>query len=513
MINAIGRDIPDYIEGFGQVKHYRGAFATLPGGNAYGPPIRASRPGAVKVCSGLEELFKLLGLKSGMTFSFHHHLRNGDEVVNQVLAVAAKLGLKDIGVSLTAAFATHAPMIGHINNGVVTSLRTSGVYGPLAVAISGGLLPGPVVLHTHGGRPRAMAGGEHRVDVAFVAAPAADERGNVSGVSGPSACGSLGYAFSDADYASVVVAVTDNLVPFPLAPASIPQNKVDFVVTVDSLGDPQGIVSGTTKVTKDPVGLKIADTAAKAILASGLLKDGFSFQTGAGGASLAAAHYVGRMMREGRIRGGFALGGITGYMVDMLEEGLFKNLYDVQSFDLESVRSLGRNPSHLEVSADLYANPFNPGCLVNDLDVVILGATEIDVGFNVNVVTGSDGVLMGAAGGHPDTAAGAKMTVIVTTLLRSRLPIVVDRVIAATTPGETVDVLVTEYGLAVNPERPELRERFIKAGLEVKDIHELKALAQSIAGVPERIPQGERIVALVEYRDGTIIDVVREAAE
>ncbi|MDR1045521.1 MAG: citrate lyase subunit alpha [Candidatus Adiutrix sp.] len=509
MINAIGRDIPEYIDGFGPVRPFRGAFAAVPDPAAYAPPLKATKPGHRKLVSTLEDLFKHLRIESGMTLSFHHHLRNGDAVPNLVLDTAAKLGLRDLSISLTGVFAVHAPLIEHIKNGVVTSLRSSGLYGPLAAAVSGGLLAKPVLLHSHGGRPRALKSGELKVDIAFIAAPAADSSGNISGLVGPAACGSLGYAFSDADRAKAVVAVTDNLVDYPLIPASITQNKVDYVVRVDSIGDPKGIVSGTTRITKDPVGLNIAETAARVIEASGLLKDGFSFQTGAGGASLATAHYVSRMMEKNKIAGSFALGGVTGYLVDMLEKGLFKALYDVQSFDLESVQSLGRNQNHIEVSADLYANPFNAGSLVNNLDVVILGATEIDTDFNVNVITGSDGVIMGASGGHPDTAAGAKMTVIVTNLLRSRQSIVVDRVITATTPGETVDVLVTEYGLAVNPARPDLKERFADAGLNVRDIHELKRLARNMAGRPAKIEPGGRIVALVEYRDGTIIDVVR----
>ncbi|MDL2226060.1 citrate lyase subunit alpha [Deltaproteobacteria bacterium OttesenSCG-928-M10] len=509
MSNAIGRDIPDYIEGFGPVRQFRGAFAAVADLPAYAPPLKATPPDRRKLVASLEDLFRHLRIESGMSLSFHHHLRDGDAVANLVLDTAARLGLKDLSISLTGIFAVHAPLIEHIKNGVVTSLRSSGLYGPLAAAVSGGLMARPVILHSHGGRPRALMSGELKVDVAFIAAPAADSYGNISGLTGPAACGSLGYAFSDADYARTVVAVTDNLVDHPLVPASITQNKVDYVVGVDSIGDPKGIVSGTTRITKDPVGLNIAFAAARVIQASGLLKNGFSFQTGAGGASLATAHYVSRMMEKDRIAGSFALGGITGYMVDMLEKGLFKALYDVQSFDLESVRSLGRNPNHIEVSADLYANPFNSGSLVNNLDVVILGATEIDTDFNVNVITGSDGVIMGASGGHPDTAAGAKMTIIVTNLLRSRQPIVVDRVITATTPGETVDVLVTEYGLAVNPARPDLKERFAGAGLNVKDIHELKRLAENMAGTPDKVENSGRIVALVEYRDGTIIDVVR----
>ena len=60
----------------------------------------------------------------------------------------------------------------------------------------------------------------------------------------------------------------------------------------------------------------MADTAAQVIAASGLLQDGFSFQTGAGGASLAAAASLKEIMLRDNIQGSFALGGITGYLVE-----------------------------------------------------------------------------------------------------------------------------------------------------------------------------------------------------
>jgi len=365
-------------------------------------------------------------------------------------------------------------------------------------------------MRTHGGRARAIECGQLKIDVAFIAAPAADDYGNVNGVQGPAACGSLGYAFPDAEFASNVVAVTDHLVEYPLSPVSIPQTRVDYVVKVDKVGDPKGIVSGTTRITKDPVGLKIADSAAKVIKAAGLIKDGFSFQTGAGGASLATAHFVRQMMEEDNVSGSFALGGITGYMVEMLEKGLFKKVMDVQGFDLDAIRSIATNPNHLEIGANYYASPFNNGCAVNKLDAVILGATEIDTDFNVNVVTGSDGLIMGGSGGHADAAAGAKVTIVVANLLRGRLPIIVDKVLTATTPGETIDVLVTERGIAVNPRRADLREMLLAAGLPVKEISTLKTEAEKIAGVPDQLITGDRVVAVVEYRDGTIIDVVRQ---
>jgi citrate lyase subunit alpha/citrate CoA-transferase len=116
-----------------------------------------------------------------------------------------------------------------MKRGVVTALDTNYLSGPVAKAISNGLLATPVVLRTHGGRARAIECGQLHIDVAFIAAPAADAYGNLNGVQGPAACGSLGYAFPDAEYADHVVAVTDYLVEYPLAPISIPQCRVDYV--------------------------------------------------------------------------------------------------------------------------------------------------------------------------------------------------------------------------------------------------------------------------------------------
>lgn len=509
MINAIGREVPDFVEGYGAVQPFKGAFETVPSMRRYAPKVKTVRPGGDKLVDSLEEVFRLIPVTDGMTLSFHHHFRNGDGVVNMVLETAAKLGLKNLTIALSSVFPVHEPLIDHVKNGVVTALDTDYISGPVAAALSRGLLEKPVVLRTHGGRARAIECGELKVDVAFIAAPAADPYGNINGVQGAAACGSLGYAMPDAEYAEHVVAVTDYLAEYPLTPVSIPQTRVDYVVKVDCVGDPKGIVSGTTKITKDPVGLKIASLAAKTIQAAGFIKDGFSFQTGAGGASLAAAHYVRQMMTKASVTGSFMLGGITGYMVEMLEQGLFKKIMDVQGFDLEAIRSISSNPNHMEVSANFYASPFNAGSAVNQLDVCILGATEIDTAFNVNVVTGSDGVIMGGSGGHSDAVAGAKVTIVVANLLRGRLPIIVDKVLTATTPGETIDVLVTERGSAVNPSRKDLLESLSAAGLPVKDIHELKVLAERIAGKPAALKQGGRVIALVECRDGTVIDVVR----
>ena len=514
MKNAVGREIPDYLLKDGkevyQGKNYMdGKYLQ----KASPRTRRCEKPVETKVVGSLAEALKQCGARDGMTFSFHHHLRDGDYVVNLVMAAAIEeLGLKDLTIAATSLGSAHDPIAAYIEKGKVVGIQTSGIRGKMGEVVSAGKLKNPAIIRSHGGRPRAIEGGEVHIDIAFVAAPTSDPMGNCRGVGGKSDCGSLGYAFPDADYADQVVAVTDNLQPYPLTPISISQERVDWVVELEKIGDPNGIVSGTTKVTKDPVQLIIAQNAAKAIAASGLLEDGFSLQTGAGGASLAAAAFIAEMMREKHVVGSFIMGGITGLLVKMLEEGLFKRILDVQDFDLEAVRSVRENPAHEEVGACLYASPFNSGCIVNQLDCAILGATEIDTDFNVNVLTGSAGAIMGGSGGHSDAAAGAKMTIITANLTRSRIAVIKDRVRTICTPGETVDVLVTEWGIAVNPRRTDLLERFTKAKLPVHSIEKLREKAERLCGKARPIPEGERIVGIVEYRDGTIIDVVRARA-
>ncbi len=462
-----------------------------------------------KVVSSIQEAIQLAGLKDGMTISFHHHLRNGDYVLNMVMEAIANLGVKDLNVNASSVFDVHEPLIGHIKNHVVTGLEADYIGGAVGRAISRGVLEKPVIFRSHGGRPSDIEQGRSPIDVAFVAAPTADTMGNCSGKYGKSACGSLGYAFADAMYAQKVVVITDNLVPYPLADFSISEIYVDYVVQVESIGNPAGIVSGTTKITRDPVGLVMAQYAAKVIEHSGLLKDGMCFQTGAGGASLAAAKYLKDIMLAKGIKGSYGLGGITSYMVDMLRAGCFEALLDVQCFDLGAVESIRTDPRHREVTASHYASPSVRSSAVDSLDVVILGATQIDTDFNVNVHTDSNGYIMGGSGGHSDTAAGAKLAMIIAPLTRARLSIVVDRVLTVSTPGDTIDVLVTQRGIAVNPRQAELKQRLKETGLPIVEIQQLKQIAEELTGAPQPIRLGDRTVANVLYRDGSLLDTVK----
>lgn len=462
-----------------------------------------------KLVNSLKEALIMAGVKDGMTLSFHHHLRNGDYVINMTAAILDELGLHDLTFSASSLFDAHAQLIPLFESGVITGIEADYIGGAVGRAISEGKLKKKAIFRSHGGRPSDIESGKTHIDIAVIAAPTSDPCGNCSGKYGKSACGSLGYAMPDAANADKVIVVTDNLVPYPLADFSIPETQVDYVVKVDSIGNPAGIVSSTTQITRDPAGLIIAKYAADVIKHSGLLKDGFSFQTGAGGASLATAMYLKEMMLKDNIKGSFCMGGITGYIVDMLEAGCFESIMDVQCFDLKAVESLKKNPGHREVSATQYASPSAKSNIVDMLDVVILGATEIDTHFNVNVHTDSNGIIMGGSGGHCDAAAGSKISIIVAPLNRARLPLIVDHVNCISTPGDTIDIVVTQRGIAVNPRRPELNERLKKAGLPVFTIEELKDTAEKLAGMPRKIKTGDRVVADVLYRDGTLIDTIK----
>ncbi len=510
IVNSLRRHIPEEINYYKKVIPYESphSLAPLPH-KSPGYPGKML-PGQDKLLPNIEEAVRQSGLEDGMTISFHHHFRNGDYILNMVMEVISNMGIKNLKVAASSIFPIHSPLVDHVRNGVVSRISCNYMNGPVAEAMSRGEFKNPVVFRTHGGRDRAIEAGEEKIDVAFVGAPTADLAGNLNGIDGPSACGSLGYCFSDCRHARKVVVITDNLVPYPLVPASIDETFVDYVVKVDRVGDPAGIATGVVKMIRDPLGLYIAQLAAEVIEGSGLLKEGVSFQTGTGGISLAVARFLREKMEKASIAGSFGLGGITAYMAGMLEDGFFRTLLDTQSFDITAIRSIKNNLKHMEISSSRYANPHNKGCAVNSLDVMVLSATEVDVNFNVNVHTMSDGMVIGGSGGNSDTAAGSKLAIVVTPAIRARMPIIVDNVFTLTTPGETIDCVVTDMGIAVNPRRNDLRDNLLAKGLPVKDIHDLQSEIEKLTGKPRNIKTADKAVAVVEYRNGSVIDVIRQ---
>ena len=512
MKNAVGRDIPEYLFAGGREVYQGKNYMDGRYMQKVAPRTRRyEKPQESKIVATLADALRQCGAKSGMTFSFHHHLRNGDYVVNMVMKAAIdELGLDNLTIAATSLGEAHDPVAEYIEQGKIVGIQTSGIRGRIGEVVSAGKLKTPAIIRSHGGRPRAIEMGEVHIDIAFIAAPTSDCVGNCRGIGGKSNCGSMGYAMMDAKCADHVVVVTDCLVDFPNMPASIEAIDVDAVVEVESIGNPKKIASAAARISQNPRDLMMAENVARIIASTPYFKEGFSFQTGVGGPSLAANLFLEKVMDERGIKMDWSIGGICGPMVELLKKGKVGKIIDVQDFDLDAVNSINQTPNHFEMSASQYANPANKGAMVNKLDFVVLAALEIDTGFNVNVLTGSDGVLRGAPGGHPDAAAGSKCCIIVTPLVRGRMATVCEHVVTVTTPGDCVDVLVTDYGIAVNPQRPDLIECLDAAGIPHVPIEALQKKAYSLVGTPDDLEWEDQVVAVLEARDGTILDVVRK---
>ena len=463
-----------------------------------------------KVGKDLRTALEKAGLRDGMTISTHHHFRNGDFLANMVFDIAHEMGVKGLRWFPSAAFPCHAHLIPYLEDGTIERIEGS-MNGPLGKFCSEGGMQGCGVLRSHGGRYQSVQDGEVKIDIAVIGAPTADEFGNGNALEGPSACGLLGFALADSEYADKVIMATDNLVPFPCIPWQIQGNNVDYVVEVDRLGDPEQIISGTTMITKSPDRLLLAEMTAKFCHSAAILRDGFSFQSGAGGTSLAVGEYFKKIMKEEGIRARFARGGSNKYLVSMLEEGLVDFILDGQTFDLEGVRSMAQNPAHVWTSPFTSYNFHGKGNFAGLVDVVILGATEVDLDFNANVVTHSDGYLLHGIGGWQNCLF-SKTVILPIPLFRDRVPVIRDRVTTLCGPGELIDVIVTERGIAINPLRRDLIEATRNSGLPIRSIGELKAEADRICGVPEPVLTKERVVAAIKWVDGTVIDVVREVS-
>lgn len=512
MKNAVGREIPEEILEITGKEVFQG--------NYYKDGTEFQKRGPItkvvmnhdtsKMVSSIHEALVKCGAHDGMTLGFHHHFRNGDLIVNMVMHEVHKMGIKDVTICASSLGQAHDEIVPYIEDGTITNIQSSGVRGKIGEAISQGKLKGLATMRSHGGRVRAIQTGETTIDISFIGAPTCDDYGNCRGTGGKSDCGVLSYSFVDGNHANKVVAVTDCLVPFPNYPVDIAMTKVDYVCVVDAIGIPEKIATGAAKPTTDQRKLMMAEYCTQVVANTPYFKDGFAYQTGVGGASIASAISLGKIMKERGIKMGFAVGGMSKPMVDLLNEGLVGCLLDTQDFDMDAVKSVV-HPNHHKISAGAYANPFNKGAYVNKLDYVILAALEVDVNFNVNVVVGSDGMITGAQGGHPDAAMGAKCTIVIAPLLQGRIPAICTEVTTVTTPGESVDIVVTDYGVAVNPRRPDLLEALKGVdSIPLYTIEELRDMAYEIVGEPEKVQFGDRIVGIIEARDGTVMDVVRQ---
>lgn len=470
-------------------------------------PARAPSEVPQKLLPDLAAALDAFGVTDGAVISFHHHYRNGDRLMNAVVGLARGLGLEGLTLCPSSIFPVHAPLVDALEDGTVTAILTDYMRGPVADWITRN--PGRVtaMLQTHGGRARAISSGQIVIDLAFVGASLADRSGNATGRGGVAACGPLGYSAVDARNARRTVVAAHEVLARPLVRSDIPADWVDGVVQFERPGDNTQILSGSTIPSETTEAKAIARTIADIVTASGLMTPNFSLQSGAGGYSLAAVPEIGRRLAASGVTGRFVSGGITAAHVALHRAGLFETVRDVQCFDLEAVQSSIDNPAHEMMTATDYANPLNPEACVDDLSVMLLGAVEVDRNFNVNVVQGADGCILGGPGGHPDTAQGAKLSIVSTTLTGGGFAKLVPGVTCISTLGIDVDVVVTEVGFAVNPARGDLADRFSQDGLVTSSIEALIARAADQA---ERVPKlDHRSQSIfVEHRNGTILDQV-----
>lgn len=460
----------------------------------------------IKVVKSIDELFKLIDIHEFTNISFHHHLRNGDGVINYVLDKYLREGVKNLNLFPSAIFPSYTKILELIKNEQINNITTNYLNGPVAECISNNGLPGLLKMQTHGGRARAIIEGINKIDITFISAPYANVNGDAIGYLGKNKCGSLGYIIPDSEYAKLKVLVTDNLITDKINDPEIKGENIDYILEIDSIGENSGIVSGTTEITTNPIGVKIAKNTSRLLFELGLIRPGFSFQSGAGGISLRATKDLKDIMIKENIKASFFSGGITKYHVEMLEMGLVEKLYDVQCFDLEAVDSLAKNINHIPISASTYANPNNPNQVIKDLDIVILGATEIDYNFNVNVTTDSHQTLIGGSGGHSDTATEAKVSVIVSPLIKGRIPVIKERVTTITTLGKNIDCFVTERGIAINPLRTDLIELLKDTKLKIYSIKELSEIAFKYTNVPKESLKHDKIIGEVIDRTFEVID-------
>jgi citrate lyase subunit alpha/citrate CoA-transferase len=513
--NAAGRMVPTQVNRL-KLTPYKGIGKFKPKGNKAKPPIRtcADYPeDGNKVVKNLKEALKKAGLKDGMTISTHHHLRNGDVLTNQLFDTIKSMGIKNIRWYPSASFPCHEHLIKYLEEGTIHHIEGS-MNGPLGRFTSHGKMKGIGILRSHGGRYQAVQDGEVHIDIAVIAAPTADPFGNATGDRGPAACGLLGFALADSEYADRVIVATDNLVPFPCVPWQIQGNNVDYVVKVDTLGDPSKIVSGTTQVTKSPDRLLIAEYVARFIEDAGILKDGFSMQAGAGGTNLAFALFLKERMKAKGVKARFIRGGSTQYLVQMLEEGLTDYILDGQTFDLEGVRSMRENANHVNTSPFTSYNFHGKGNFASMVDTAVLGATEVDINFNANVVSHSDGYLLHGIGGWQNCLF-SKCTILAIPSFRDRIPVIVDEVTTLCGPGELIDVIITERGIAINPKRKDLLAAVKSSNLPIKPIKQIYDEVNALCGgVPTKPKLNKNnVVAIFKWVDVTVIDSVFEVKQ
>jgi citrate lyase subunit alpha/citrate CoA-transferase len=468
-------------------------------------------------------------IEDGDTISYPHYYRLGDTGLKLVVDKLRESGKKNIIIYGNALFDHTDPWLSEaIRDGIVAGFYGNPYRKLGAYVMAGDMLPWVSVGFSHGNRVRKLQTGEVHVKVAFGPVPMADVRGNANGLLGnpDHLCGPVGLFHADAEYADYTCLLAGTVSDIVVMPTPISMEQVDFVVPVDNPSLNAGIGSGTLDMDKaraNTFNTVIADNVTRVMRAAGVVKDNFAFQVGSG-AGLIVLDNIRSMLKEMKIQANFTIGGITTLHVDMLEEGTVRHLMHGQLFEPNPrmFESMLNHPNHHEITTAYYASVANKESAVNMLDLAVLSALEVDLDFNLNTVC-ANGRIIGGIGGGQDVAAGADLTVIFLPLATGKsgkgFPKVVDKVYTRTTPGEVIDVVVTEEYAAVNPKssssyKDAVLERAKDFDLKLVSIEELHqksiARAEEFGTLPATTETTDEIVHAIEWRDGTLLDVIRK---
>lgn len=426
--------------------------------------------------NSISEVFDVLDIKDRMTISFNHYLGNGDYVQNIVNEEILKRDIKGLYYAPNSIFSNNTILSTLIENKNVTNIETTFLNGKVADTIGEGKLDGLLIINTIGGRSRKIESGEMPIDVAFITLPAFYKEGNTDNC--------LEYAISDLKYAHKVVLVTD-CKSSALSKIELINKYVDVILEVDKVGEQ---VNNLLESTTDKEDLEIASLTSELLNELGLIKNNMSMQIETNKKTLAVINNIRDIMEQNNIKSSFVIGEKNNIFMDMQKKGLLEKFYDIKN-----------------LNSSKYVNPYDePIC--DKLDFVVLNANEIDKDFNVNVITDFNGKIIGGSNVHSDIAHGAKVTVVITKLNEAKTSIIKNKVTTITTPGEDIDILVTEKGISINPKRNDLIEKIKYSKLPIYSIDELFELSNDSVDASNMIETTNQIIGYVQYRDGSIID-------
>lgn len=470
-------------------------------------------------------------IRDGDTISYPHYYRLGDLGLKLVVDKLRETGKKDIKIYGNAFFDHVDPwLMEAVRDGIITGLYGNPYRKLGSHIVRGELLPWVTVGFSHCNRVRKLQTGEVNVRVGFGPVPISDIWGNANGLMGKPEhlCGPVGLFDVDANCAEYVCLLTGTVSETLVMPTPISMEQVDFVVKVDDPGLNSGIGSGTLDVGKakaNPFNAMVADNVTKVIKAADVVKDDFAFQVGSG-AGLIILENIRAMLKETKTQANFSIGGVTSLHVDMLQEGTLKQLMHGQLFEPSPkvFESMLKDWNHHEITTPYYGSLANKEGAVNMLDLAVLSTLEVDLDFNLNTVC-AGGRIIGGIGGGQNVAAGADLTIIFMPLATGKngkgFPKVVDKVYTRTTPGEVIDVIVTEEYAAVNPKstssyKNAILERAKDFGVNLVTIEELHEKSQTKAHefgeIPPAAETTDEVVHVIEWRDGTLLDVIRKTA-